>query len=81
MSPNHFKTNRLERKRRAVRPDEPASTFADRPSAPYALGYPRHGLLWRALLPIGLIILLFFNHGCPRSVSHAPRPAEPELVR
>ena len=86
MSPALFETDLIERRRqtawlRLARPDEPAVTPAEDTAEAYALGYPRHSLLLRALLPIALAFLLFLAYGPSRSGSTAPRSAELELIR
>lgn len=87
MSPALFETDLLERRRRVAwrrlaRPDEPAVAVHESSlSEPYALGYPRHSPLLRALVPIALAFLLFLTYGVSRSGSTAPRTAELELTR
>lgn len=87
MSPALLEADLLERRRRSAwrrlaRPDEPAPAASPLAATePYTLGYPRHSLLLRALLPIALAFLLFLAYGPARSRSAAPRTAELELIR
>lgn len=86
MSPALFETDLIERRRQAAwlrlaRPDESVAPPAEHTTEPYSLGYPRHSLLLRALLPIALAFLLFLAYGPSRSGSSAPRTAELELSR
>lgn len=59
----------------------PLTALSSSSAEPYALGYPRHSPLLRALVPIALAILLFLTYGPSRSVFSVPRAAEPEPIR
>lgn len=57
------------------------TTHSSSSAEPYALGYPRHSPLFRALLPIALAFLLVLTYGAPRSTPAAPRTAQLERIR
>ncbi|MBA4137356.1 MAG: hypothetical protein C0518_08590 [Opitutus sp.] len=66
---------RLQHWQRLARPDERPPTIDLDPAAsePFALGYPRHHLVTRALLPLALAILVFLVNSAARSDASHPR--------
>ena len=78
MSPALFEADLLEQRRlrqwqRLASPDAPVAPEPSPAAEPHALGYPRHHLLARALLPLALAILIFLLHSESRSDASPPR--------